>query len=195
MQPYRRTQAQPSPEVRPTCAATQLARAVDEQINHGARQEFADATSVTQESGADLGEGSAYLDDRAVEFTPQSVACGLCRGVAELSRDGSVTAANCDTTGLCEIEWAKKYPEKYRDLAQPGKWSICGAEIACSAVIAAKSGENGTVEPYVKNGICKLAFQGDNWQERRDDAVSTTPLVLPEHGIPRFDGAGSGREE
>lgn len=178
------------------CAATQLGEYVDEQINGGARQEFADATDETQESGADLGEGSAYLDDSEISFTPVTVICGVCRGMANLEEDGSVDASGCRISGMCELDWATKYPAQYADMQAGGKGTHlrCGAEIGCSALIGmrARGDERRAV---LRAGVCQITQRGADWLARRDESLKVEPLVAPEAGIPEFDGQGSGREE
>mgnify|MGYP001043111402 CR=1 FL=1 len=178
-----------------TCQAVQLANYVDQQINGGAREEFADATSVTQEPGADLGEGSAYADSSDVNFVVRTLGCDACNGFASLSYDGSVRAPKCYVSGSCELEWAQRYPDRYET---PGGGSstrqlICGAEIGCMARIALSS-RNGRPVPTLAHGTCELAERGDNWQARREDAIREQDPVDPELGIEVFDGEGSGRE-
>lgn len=179
------------------CAAAELATLVDEQINEGARLEFADATSALQETG-DMDQGSAYLVAGEMYFTPKSVNCGICRGTAKLCRDGAVEADGCVVSGSCEMEWAKRYPDNYRadDGGAPADPLICSAEIGCSALIAMVSVDgDGRLVPNLTRGVCELADRGDNWVSRREDAVQSEMLVAPEAGIQAFDGAGSGREE
>jgi hypothetical protein len=177
------------------CAAGQLSEYVDGQLNGGARREFADATSETQESGADLDEGSAYLDDSVVEFTPQSVACGLCKGAASLSAEGSVDAPKCRVSGSCELEWTKKYPHAYRtaDGGMPTSGLICGAELGCTALIKFVD-TDGSLQPEVVAGVCLIVERGAHWLETREKALQSAVLFDPEAGIAAFDGEGSGRE-
>ena len=181
----------------PICAAAQLAQLVDQQINGGAQREFDDATSELQESDADQGHGSAYLDGSVVEFEPKEVNCGMCRGTAMLYRDGSVEAEACKVTGNCELEWAKKYPAEYRDLQTDQKTGslVCSAEVTCSALIGMCPGANNKLTAILQAGICELAMRGDAWQARRDESLGYEKVVNPDTGIPEFDGAGSGREE
>lgn len=180
----------------PACAAFELRQFVDRQINFGALREFADATDKLQEPGADLDEGSAYLDGGEVAFKPRAAACTSCLGVAYLSRDGSVQADTCGLTGQCEFEWAKKYPQEYRDIqngAMNGQLG-CGAEIGCCALIGMVD-QNGTCAPILLRGTCQVAERGHNWRARRNNALAEEELIAPEAGIPVFDGADSGREE
>jgi len=178
-----------------TCKAGELKRHVDKRLNLGAINEAADATSATQESGADLGEGSAYLTDD-VEFAERTLPCNLCGGTAELSGDGSVRAKHCPASGSCEIEWAGRYPENYkRSDGQPINELICRAvEIGCRALVALTDQNGKPAAPVLTFGICELAFRGDNWQKRRADKDHEEEPVDPEDGIEVFDGEGSGRE-
>jgi hypothetical protein len=182
--------------VPPSCAASQLEKLVDTRINGSARQEFADATSALQEAGADLGEGSAYLDESEITFTPQSVACGLCKGVAVLSRLGAIDAEGCRISGMCEFEWAKRYPHEYisADGTTAGQL-ICGAEIDCSALVGLQEHSADAPLPIIRSGVCELAERGDNWKLRAASAITSAGLTAPEAGIAAFDGQGSGREE
>ncbi|MGF7228732.1 MAG: hypothetical protein ACQR33_01985 [Candidatus Saccharibacteria bacterium] len=170
------------------CAAVRLANHVDNQINGGALREFADATSALQESGADLGEGSAYLHDGSVSFTEQSVACGLCKGIATLSTEGSIDAKRCPVSGSCEVEWVERYPDNYRDEdgALTAKRLVCGAEIGCDALINLVDTEGAL--GFSVHGTCELAWRGDRWQATRDMELRNTVCSDPDRGIEKFDG-------
>lgn len=176
----------------PTCEASRFSKVVDEKLNAGARQEFDDVMQREFDgldgplpSDIDQGEGNAYLDpiDSEVEFKPQSAVCGLCRGVAALSRDGSVSADKCRSSQMCEMEWAKKYPEEYIDVVDKGG-ALCSVEVDCSAFI----GMNNDGTPKLLRGYCQLALRGDAWQKRRSDVGRREPTIDPSAGIPEFDG-------
>lgn len=178
------------------CAAAEYARFVDERLNVAAIREFREATSETQESGADLGEGSAYLDTTPVRFTAQSVTCGVCNSLVELSRAGWIRAADCPISGSCELLWAKMYPDNYKN--ESGEINVgkllCGAEIGCKARIGWKNTDDG-IKPAVISRACEVEKRGCDWRKRCDDAVSSAVLVDPDRGIEKFDGEGSGREQ
>lgn len=180
----------------PECAAVSLVRIVDERINGGARQEFNAATDTLQPLGADLGGGSAYLDTSEISFVPRTLKCILCSNVAHLFPDGSVMANGCGLTGRCELEWARRYPESYRDIstgAMGGQVS-CGAEVGCAALIGVTTKDN-TLEAVLRSGVCQVAWRGDNWEGRGRNALDRELLVTPDQGIAPFDGVDSGREE
>lgn len=178
------------------CAAAGFAELVDSQINGGARQEAADATSDLQDFGADLGEGHVYLDDSALEFEPQSALCGLCKGVVRLHEDGSVDAPHCGTLGMCETEWAKKYPEAYRDVANGamGGRIQCWTELGSCAILCIQNDPNGDLR-FTTQGICEVDYRGTRWREEMRRSLKKEMKVYPEDGIPKFDGLDSGREE
>src|SRR5688572_13438593 len=175
-----------------SCAAADYVRYVDARRNEMAILEAADATDETQESGADLDEGSAYLDldEPPKIFRDQSVICGICKGKVRLFSEGSVLAAKCMVSGSCEVDWIKKYPEKYEDGhgALTVSRLICGArEIECTARIALAH-VGGNVEPTVTGGTCYVVDRGNNWQAERDQSIRKAKCVLPEAGVQKFDG-------
>ncbi len=175
-----------------SCAAADYVRYVDERRNEMAILEAAEATDETQEFGADLDEGSAYLDlDEAPKiFRDQSVICGICKGRARLFDDGSVEAAKCMVSGSCEVDWVKKYPEKYKDEHGALTMSrlICGAgEIECTARIVLAE-VDGNVEPTVTGGMCYVVDRGNNWRAERDLSIHEEKCVRPETGVEVFDG-------
>jgi hypothetical protein len=178
------------------CAAGFLGELVDKALNQGAIAEYEEATDALQEPGADLGEGHAYLDSGEVTFTAQSAICGICRGRAELSPEGSVTAEKCQSSGSCELEWVSRYPQSYNDEdghpTTSGQLN-CSAEIPCSARIAMLDAR-GQSNPTVVDGVCQIAARGKDWQKRGYADAYNSSLVKPENGIPEFDGVGSDRE-
>jgi len=221
--------------VRPVCAATELARYVDDTLNGAARQEADEATSKLQPLGLDMGEGNAYLesampealealraaetktsgeeaeaplgeaeentdDDEALAegdfplegiFKRQDRDCTLCHGLARLSPDGSVSAFHCQVSGSCELGWATKYPESYRqdDGTMDTSRTICEAEIGCSAVIAFAMEEDGqTAKPKILRGQCRVILQGIGWQDRYHSSIGRAPLEAPGEDPSEFDG-------
>ncbi len=173
------------------CAASVLIRFVDREMNAAAKSEAADATDELQELGADLYEGSAYLDDEvAPKFDEQSVFCGVCKGRAILFESGNVAAPSCSVSGSCEVDWVKKYPDSYRD--KQGNLAVrqllCGArEIDCGAKLKLADADGGIV-PTVTRGICYVENRGLHWRQERDRSIREEPCMRPDTGIPAFDG-------
>lgn len=174
----------------PVCAAIQFAKQVDAKLNKAAKQEAADATSMTRESGDDLYDGSAYHDSSIAIFTTRLVICGLCCGRTTLSSIGVIEAAACPVSGSCELEWARMYPDEYKDKTEglAAKLLPCGAaEIECKALIGIHQTEKGTTFT-VEEGACEVAIRGDNWRERGYRAIQNAACQSPEIDIPEFDG-------
>lgn len=186
------TGTQPEGE-RPACAKAQLSRYVDHQINRAAIIESVNATSATQEPGADLGEGSAYLDNTTIALTALSAACNICLDTVELSTSGSIDAPKCLISGSCEIEWATRYPEQY-SAENTASRLVCDVEVDCLALIALHQ-TNGKLGLTLEAGVCEVAARGDNWRKRCALEINSMECTPPEQGIEEFDGEGSGREQ
>jgi hypothetical protein len=184
----------------PVCEKAELLCYVDSLVNDGAIREFEDASDELQPDGADLGEGHAYLDSlHTIEFTPESIVCGVCRNRAELSETGSVSAPGCKVSGECEQYWVAEHPENYRDFVPRGNKGgrlICAAkEINCGAQIQLNRGPGDTITATVAGEGCMMVKNGANWRQKALAAFRGQELEDPDAGIETFDGLDSGRQQ
>ncbi len=163
---------------------------VDDALNGAAVREAQQSTSELQEPGADLGEGSACLDDTPVIFRAGSADCGLCEGRVSLYAKGMVVAKRCLVSGSCELDWVQNYPQNYVDEnGNPKVGALpCGAEVRCKAVIGLERAEDGTVlNISVVRGVCQVTDNGRRWQQVRDYAIEHEPKNWPKADLPASD--------
>jgi len=178
----------------PACKAVELEEFVDMRLNVGAIREFEAATSYLQEPSADSEVGSPYLDSRVVAFTPRSVKCDRCDGAVGLTKEGSVVANNCPSSGSCELQWSKECPESYRDgHALTAAKVVCRAAVGCLAQLKV-SEKDGALNFTIVKGSCAVDGKGPGWKERGAQDWHEADLWAPQRGIKEFDGVDSGRE-
>lgn len=86
-------------------------------------------------------------------------------------------AAQCVSSGSCELSWAKLHPEQY-----DGKTSAPCSGFNCGAVIDL------TGDEPVAIGTCTVDRKGDEWRASAIQTLNSMQPVRPEDGFEKYDG-------